>query len=44
MKAITYHSHSYLFLLFKAQSVASVTPPIPGKWRVEEIKASLKTF
>ena len=23
--------HSYLFLLFKAQSIAAVTPAIPGK-------------
>ena len=35
----TYYRHSYLFLLFKAQSIAAVTPSIPGKWRVVEIKA-----
>ena len=27
----TYYRHSYLFLLFKAQSIAAVTPSIPGK-------------
>ena len=30
---------SFLFILaFKAQSIAAVTPAIPGKWRVVEIK------
>ena len=35
----TYYRHSSSFLLFKAQSFAAVTPSIPGKWRVIEIKA-----
>ena len=35
----TKHHHSILFLLFKAHSIAAVTPATPGKWRVVEIKA-----